>query len=870
MAQGGGRSIDGFITDQTGNPLRGVKIEAESDALIGKPRRTYTNAEGTFHIGGLNPGKYKVTANSPGLQTVIQENVPVEITSAAEVNLMMEVQTEQATVTVIEKAPTISTTKPNVKQSYDQKLVDAIPFRDTINQFRDVMHSAPGSINLRVRGGGVDQTLFLEDGFEIKDNFPPVRSAQAFEAQTAAYGADAPTASGGVSNMITRSGSNKFEFEFTAIHVGSWGEFFTDNLDSKSGLLRFGINPTVSGPIIKDKLWYHVNLDVTGLKQPNPRDPQLVLPPPAARYATYPKLVTKLSWQATARNRIDFLVNADTPYLQNQTTTAGVSDAAQEDRLAQRWFSGLTLETLLTEALLFRSQVGWLGYFQDVYPSNCRGGGKIGCRDAPRVTQTVPTTLQYGNSTRQFNQNKQSIQFVNSLEYFLSSKKAGEHKLRLRDFIFIERDKQQTEMTGGGFAYEVAGAVNTYRNEYFSNDPRLVTGQKGAWVATTEAFKHYITLSDQWKPTRRITANGSFSFVQATASNNAGTFPFSTFSWVPGLSVIWDVKGDGKNVLRTSGSVYVDIELSSIARFAIGTQVRNRCAWNATDQLYNSNCTYSGGASKNFVGDLKIPRTWEYTLGGSRELQKGLSFALDFVYRKFTNQYEDYENNKIWNESGTALLGYANGRAEDIVSLETLSSARRRYVGVTAQITKTEGSSRVEASYTWSRLDGTVLDGFTNYYGTNPSQDQYLYGPLDDDHRHEIKLTSSWDITPWLNTGVRYTYYSGTPRKRLFYNTVTGGYNLYRARPGMDPGADLNSPDDDLQIRMPDQQDLNVQIRLKLLPFIKHDAAVFMHILNVLAVRAPTSIGNKDSNDFGLVLERQEPFRIRVGVDYKW
>jgi len=82
FAQGAGAgSIDGFVTDQAGNPLRGVKVVAESSAQIGKGRSAYTSAEGTFHIGALTPGNFKITATSPGLQTVVQENVSVGITS---------------------------------------------------------------------------------------------------------------------------------------------------------------------------------------------------------------------------------------------------------------------------------------------------------------------------------------------------------------------------------------------------------------------------------------------------------------------------------------------------------------------------------------------------------------------------------------------------------------------------------------------------------------------------------------------------------------------------------------------------------------------------------------------------------------------
>ena len=317
-------SADGFVTDQGGNPLRGVKIVAQSRTLIGKGRTTYTSAEGTFHLGGLTPGKYTFTATSPGLETVIQENIEIGIASPADINVMMEVKTAEQRVVIVEKRqPVISTTKAAVQQNYDQQLIEAIPFRDTVNQFRDIIHSAPGSINLRVRGASATQTAFLEDGFEIRDIFPPIRSAQAFEVQTSAYGADAPTWSGGVSNMVTRSGSNDFEFQFQALTVGSWGELFKDNLDPNAGINRWMVNPTLSGPIIKDKLWYHLNIEVTETTTPIPRDLTLTLPEQTPQFSVFPKVVGKVSWQVTPRNKIDLLFNGDTPYIQNNRLTRG-------------------------------------------------------------------------------------------------------------------------------------------------------------------------------------------------------------------------------------------------------------------------------------------------------------------------------------------------------------------------------------------------------------------------------------------------------------------------------------------------------------------------------------------------------------------
>ena len=86
---GAAGSIVGTVTDQAGNPLKGVAIKAESSEQIGVKTAT-SNEEGYFTILGLSPGNYKVTAEFPSMGTVIQDPVPVGITSSAELNFFME------------------------------------------------------------------------------------------------------------------------------------------------------------------------------------------------------------------------------------------------------------------------------------------------------------------------------------------------------------------------------------------------------------------------------------------------------------------------------------------------------------------------------------------------------------------------------------------------------------------------------------------------------------------------------------------------------------------------------------------------------------------------------------------------------------
>ena len=164
-----------------------------------------------------------------------------------------------------------------------------------------------------------------------------------------------------------------------------------------------------------------------------------------------------------------------------------------------------------------------------------------------------------------------------------------------------------------------------------------------------------------------------------------------------------DITGDGKNILRSSGSVYVDVDLTNISRFAIGTQVTQRCAASGspTMPVYDTNCQYAGGASSSTIGELKTPKTYEATFGGAREVTPGTALSLDFVYRKFVNQYEDYETNRIWNASGSAILGTVNGQPQH--GAEPGHPGRRPadLEGSDPGVVQEGGALIMEGSYTW-------------------------------------------------------------------------------------------------------------------------------------------------------------------------
>jgi hypothetical protein len=887
--KGDSGSIVGYVIDQNGSPIRGVKVTASAPTQIGGKKTAYTNDEGFFRFPILEPGNFQVRTEAPKLKTHVQENVRVGINAPAEINIVMEVASDKIEeVKVVEKAPLVSTTTANVKEVYDIDFVDSMPHdnRDVI--YSQITNYTAGTIRGgRIRGGGGTQTLYEMDGFNMLRQYPTLKASAAYEIQTAAYGPDHANAPGGVVNLVTRSGSNKFELEMNASFDDNRLRFFQDSLDSRAPGNFYVLNPTVSGPIVKDRLWYSVNVEFLTQKTSREGDVEGRLPDPLPELRNWYKGTLKLTWQVSSRNKLQSVTNWDDWWQFNRSAGLGFDHDSQSTGRSIKYFTGLIWESVLTDNIVFRSQAGIISLNNRFKPYSCYDN-PIDCNHIPATVDTFPPQQTLNNATVNDANDVASGQFINRIEFFGNSKALGEHAIQVKNNTIWQQETNRRSVPGD-MVYETNRGVPSALTEYWANDPRYDDARKGWFITTTTSIRNVLSLQDAWKPTRHLTFTPGVGYVWATASNSRGETVLTQQTFTPSIGVAWDATHDGRTVLRGSFNQYVDLDLNPIATHSLGSQVNRKCLYNEANGLYDRSCVYSGGATGATIGKpcgpsgvtetgedctqtLTIPKTWEYTLGAEREVFEGLSLSFDFIYRLFANQYEKSETNRIWSPSGAQLDnggGYRNGRQQTVSDLETPDNAQRRYVGITAAITRREGKMKVHAAYTWSRLDGTVLEGSGNRLGDIGPRDIFLDGPLADDHRHELKTNMSYQISRWIGTSVRYSYYSGLPYNRLFQNTVTGAFEDYRARTGINPGTNLNDPSDDRALRLPDFHSLNASISFNLQPLIGQKLDLSMDFLNILNQRTTKEVSENDNADFGVMRSREPPMRMRFVLRYK-
>src|SRR5688572_23800284 len=271
-------SIEGVVTDSTGAAVPGVTVTATRQG--GRSATATSNDEGIFRIANIEPGIYTLTVEAAkGFGRFEQASVPVNLSTTSTVNIQLRPQGTTETVTVTAgSGSAIDVTQNTTGTNVSTEQFSNFPTQRTIQSLYTIAPTVTRS-GLRdssgrerdpsVAGSSGPENNYILDGVTVTDpafggsgaNLP-FEFVQELEIKTGAYGADIGKATGGVFNVITKSGTNEFHGDAFAYFVA---ESFVREV--KSSALPFtGAAPNgysevdagfdIGGPIVKDKLWF--------------------------------------------------------------------------------------------------------------------------------------------------------------------------------------------------------------------------------------------------------------------------------------------------------------------------------------------------------------------------------------------------------------------------------------------------------------------------------------------------------------------------------------------------------------------------------------------------------------------------------------
>jgi Carboxypeptidase regulatory-like domain/TonB dependent receptor len=285
-------TLSGTVTDPQGLPVKGAKVTV-INSVTAADRSTVVDDNGRYNLVGLPPGQYKLTVDGGANFGTFENNaITVTVGENAAFDAKLELRGMQQSVTVTTETAPIETTKTEVSQTVDERRIDNLPIngRNYINftltnsqTTRDVAPTigpAPTS-GLNVGGQRARSNVVSVDGADAVDNsINGIRATvsqeavQEFQLVLGDYNAEYGRATGGVINIVTKSGGNDIHgdifgylrnksFQARNAFSGQVDPTTGELIPTKQAFTRVQAGLTLGGPIVKDKTFYFFSYEDT-------------------------------------------------------------------------------------------------------------------------------------------------------------------------------------------------------------------------------------------------------------------------------------------------------------------------------------------------------------------------------------------------------------------------------------------------------------------------------------------------------------------------------------------------------------------------------------------------------------------------------
>jgi hypothetical protein len=285
FAQGQGGAATGalhvIVKDPRGNFVGNATVKVR-DAEKGLERTATSDGQGGYSAQLLPPGTYSVTVDAAGFSGVLNTGVVITVGGLVELPVTLSVATGKEIVEVTSQADLVETSRSSTTDTIGQRRIDNLPINGrnyinfTLTDSQVVRDNAPNTgaaptSGLNMSGQRARSNLVNVDGEDATDNgVNGVRSTvsqeavQEFQIITNSYAAEYGRASGGVVNIITRSGSNGFHGDiFGYLRNRNFQAVNPFSTVSNPAYTRVQAGAAFGGPIKKDKTYYYFAYEIT-------------------------------------------------------------------------------------------------------------------------------------------------------------------------------------------------------------------------------------------------------------------------------------------------------------------------------------------------------------------------------------------------------------------------------------------------------------------------------------------------------------------------------------------------------------------------------------------------------------------------------
>lgn len=902
--------IVGRVSDENGGPLPGVSVEVESSVLQGS-RVTTTDSDGHFRLTLLPPGEYTLTFQLAGFGPE-QQKTPVGLDRDTTVNTTLR-PSEAEEITVVSDSSILDLRSTTLGVNLDQQAIESLPTGrnySTMAQFVPGVTSDANPDNstqstISVYGSSGAENAFIVDGvnttgveygFQGKElNFEFV---QAIDIKTGGYEAEYGRSTGGVVNVITKSGGNEFRGDV-------FGYFDDDSLQGSpdpivstagtvDGFTRQDFGADLGGYLVKDRLWFFAAYDRVS------HTTNTILPAgPAAG-----EVVESTSDRDLAAGKLTFNITPGQSlvgtFFQDPRDDAGaINDNDHKlngeplTYLGSQSFGGrdyaLRYDGVLGGTWVVSAQVSRHEEENSIGPASSAG-------DIIEYRDSANDSFQTGGfgliQEKSFERNAYGGSVA---RYF------DRHELKFGLEFETEKADVLKRMSGGqrvDILENPAGGPAIYSHFYWTTPLATVDdAPTSALFAPVEHDNTASYLQDRWQISAAFGLNFGVRWDRQEIYDRFGRKVIDLKDdYAPRIGFTWAPGSEGHSKLYGSfGQYYEQIPMDLVIRsFAQERQARifnydpvsTRPDAGAEADLGRGSVIL-GGFTEEADPNIKNQYLNEFLLGYEREVMPDVAVGAKLIYRDYGRVIEDFVCSDAYDycigNPGKGIMKRIY--TYDVSTTYPAPEAKRVYKGLQLDVTKRFSDHwQGLASYVYSKLDGNY-DGeyapFTNV-GADPNisaaYDYYDFftdgrnfdritndGPLSNDRRHQFKFSGFYITDFDLSIGFSGYYRTGTPLTRYGFSDGYNRYEFFLTKRGAEG-------------RAPDiyEADLHLGYPLPVGPVTVH---FLLDIFNVLNAQRPILVDQRwgfqeaDNSSptpvnpgYGEAILRTPPTTARIGV----
>jgi hypothetical protein len=776
--------LSGRVTFE-GRGMPGVAVTVRSPALQGE-RGTATNAQGDYVIKFMPAGTYTVRFELADFASLEYE---LKITTAQPkfLDAVMYPEAVQEEIVVAGQYETVSTGAQG-SSTIEQATLEQLPVLRNIQQAVLLSAGTSGAETgwgIKISGARHWESLFTMNGVVLNENLGGQPMNLYIEdailettTKTNSISAEYGRFSGGVVNMVTKSGGNDFSASFrVSVANDSWNgatPLTTDQVDKNAYLYE----ATFGGYILRDALWFFL----AARDEDSTSSSQLFDPSGLGEVFPQSRMQSRLEGKVTA----SFGANhrAAVGYIDIDTEQTNVTYGPAIP--SADWVSVDPSRTIPT--------TGWNLSYTGVLSDNFFVEGMYSEREFVFKNSGGDDTSIAGGTVvidylnwALFNaplfcgvcgpEERSNRNLWGKASWFVSG--AGTHDLVFGADVFSDIRKADNWQSASGYL------LGTWTPQDYSTPgaPLLAMRTYGGyviWGAVPEVSQgndfrtNSLYVNDTWRLSDRVTLNLGVRYDANDGTDQGGAKVVDDSLVSPRLSATWDIKGDGSIILTGGASRYVkEIGQAGDVGAAAGNQTYNTYLYAGpeimagtaeyptngdaieavfdwffnvyggvtdTELLYYA---YVPGLTPKVGGHLSSPYADEITFGASFRLGTRGVLRLDYVNRRFGNSYVIETVPNRW--ASSPEFGVVVDQGLLINENELID---RRYDALMTRFDYRIGSRwSFGVNYTWSDLSGNDL------YGFGPGQvrsyqeykDPSWNSPAETDRRHTLRGWIIWN-----------------------------------------------------------------------------------------------------------------------------